>query len=135
MLVFRRTGWLSLPPRKRQSKLKPKSKEFCKWHRIPIWGVWLELVVSEDIMASRNSPKRVSYHGRYNYDGLVYALQSFHGNISTVIFNNKNINHGVIAHECLHSTIRILESRDVDLNQGSQEAYTYLHQHIIELVY
>lgn len=39
---------------------------------------------------------------------------------------------GTIAHELLHVTIGILRRADVRLTQASEEAFTYLHAHLMQ---
>lgn len=38
----------------------------------------------------------------------------------------------IISHEALHATIRILDTRGIQMSNDSEEAYTYLQQYIIK---
>ena len=42
---------------------------------------------------------------------------------------------GVVSHESLHATYRVMESIGVEHNQGSEEAFTYLLGYIVEKVH
>lgn len=41
----------------------------------------------------------------------------------------------VISHEVLHATFIILDHHDVMYDKGNHEAFTYLHGHLVEIVY
>ena len=48
-------------------------------------------------------------------------------------FDIKKVGHmPLLCHELLHATFKILEDVGLKLNSGSEEAYTYLFQHLMD---
>ena len=45
-----------------------------------------------------------------------------------------NCNHGLIAHECLHMVVNILESKGIEFNQHTEEVYAYTLQWLFDEV-
>lgn len=72
-----------------------------------------------------------------------YALDDMRGAVGYTHFEAGSIwllwvadkgNVGALAHECLHITIGVLDALGFQLNDGSEEAYTYTQQYLLETI-
>lgn len=108
-----------------------------KWHQIPIYGVWLELTVSDNMKESRSTKHRRSYLGEIDDDVMdgAAALHCHCDAISSIFFERKHLKHDVIAHEVSHSAVFIMGRCGIPVRPGNDEAYCHLVQYITGVVY
>lgn len=108
--------------------------ELSQWHTIPVYGGRLEIVISDDLDASRNSKKRLQYLSRVDCSDT-FALVSNKGPITGIFFKIGKIDNGILSHEILHCATFILDRAGVEFDPDNQEAYTYFVQVITTTVY
>lgn len=109
-------------------------RERSRTHKIEIYGVWLEIVVSGSILKSRSTPARVKRLGRFdNIEGIT-GLHCFYGRNFCILLNYEEICYDTIAHEVFHATVRIMEWVCCKMGKN-HEAHAYLNGYITKLIY
>lgn len=106
--------------------------------KVPVYDSEIDLIITNDISKTyRNLCKRVEWlKGQEDDDqGSAYFLyhDSDVGNYYMLLTPEVDI--FLISHEVLHATFIILEHHDVKFDKDSHEAFTYLHGHLMEVVY
>lgn len=102
--------------------------------KIPIYGMTLELVVTDDMKKSQLKPGRFERFGKQeplNSVGLVlYADWNF-----CIILDSTSVDHNTIAHECFHATHRILDYCGLKFRIKNHEEFAYLNGFISSFIY
>ena len=96
---------------------------------VPIYNCQVDVFVTENV-------EEVAIKANYNddctgYEGLTLSYPS-NPSIYCMIFREKTIDAGVIAHECFHLTSKIMKACDVKYDIGNIEPYAYLHGYLVE---
>lgn len=102
--------------------------------KIPIYGMTLEIVVTDDIIKSQLKKKRFNRLGKQKpmaSAGIsIYCDWNF-----CLILDRRYIDHNLIAHECFHVTHRIADYCGVKFAINYHEEFAYLNGFINSLVY
>lgn len=101
---------------------------------IPIYGCAIELVVTDDIVASQEDPDRWEKYGRQDTHEFCDGLSFRYSSLFCIMFLEPCISHSTIAHELLHTTNGIL-SRCGHEPQSDDEPHAYLIGYIADQVY
>jgi hypothetical protein len=101
---------------------------------IPIYKTVLNILIAKDVYSAL---KIIGCHKEMEREYWDSANAVF--NISpnghwSLAFAAKKITPGTIAHECLHATFAILESKGIKYNRKSEEAFTYLLDYLVDEV-
>jgi len=102
-----------------------------KFH-VPIWDVYLHVVVDRDPLAARVKLNRI--FGDWAPDDRFEALASWNGHHFGVFFAPKPP-MAIVAHEVFHVTHRILERADANFDKDHHEPASYLHGWLMDLVW
>ena len=102
---------------------------------IPVYDVWFEVVVSNDVKRSRHTKKRVKLFGEFNPTGGYSALASCRNSNLAIFLNSSNVSHSTIAHEVFHTTHHLMEIIGDNFNYNNQEPAAYLNGYLTSLVY
>ncbi len=102
--------------------------------KIPIYGMTLEIVVTDDIIKSQNRSPRYERLGKQkpmdSAGVAIYAGWNF-----CIIFDRAYLDHNLIAHECFHVTHRVADYCGLEFRVGNHEQFAYLNGFICNLVY
>lgn len=101
-----------------------------KFHRIPIYDMRLWVGVADTVAL---------LHQKFEWafgkqEGQQIACVTYSGSKLAIFFERKEISHELIAHECFHATVRLLEHCSHYLG-SHHEPHAYLCGYITELVY
>ncbi|MDR2207163.1 MAG: hypothetical protein LBE36_13525 [Flavobacteriaceae bacterium] len=113
---------------------------------IPIYDSNLYFFISDDekFMSEKLKPiipkkefKRIRPLLKYRSNGFTISNKT--SGIQIIIVKESPLKDSfwlsVLVHETLHATIAILKSRNLYLDDSSEEAYTYLNEYIFEEIY
>lgn len=111
-----------------------KSKEL----KLEIYPITIEIVVfsEKEINKCKDSFSHINHIIDFDETRACVVSNTDH-NFMYVFFNkNRNIDHGVISHECFHLVNRICENLGIvyDITEN-QEAVAYLLQYLVNEVY
>lgn len=109
--------------------------------KIPVYDSEINVIVTEDIAESYNKLcKRLEW-----LDLLESSEDSVAGSAYFIYDDNQvgdyymllpyDADVFLISHEVLHATFIILGHHDVIFDKNNHEAFTYLHGHLVEMVY
>jgi hypothetical protein len=109
-------------------------RDRSKRHFIPIYEVWVEVVVTHDVAVAQKYPQRVKRLGEFNTDKA--CGQVLHNGCEfCLMVDRKCMSRNLIAHEVFHLTTRILERAGVLIDPDNHEAAAYLCGYLTDLVY
>lgn len=115
---------------------RPARKSFRKLLEVPIYVSYLVLSVSDNIVQARQLEDDFLGEDpdldKYEDCG---GLACYWGNHFGLFLNFKNLTHGIIAHELLHTTLRILDCADVKYRTSNSEPFTYLNGFLTTWIY
>lgn len=92
----------------------------------------LWVVVAKDPVIERQRKKWEEMFGKY--EDNFYACHCWRNGASG-LFLPRDVDVGVVAHEVMHSTDRMLEWNGVDLVEGNEEVYARVNEWITNRVY
>ena len=96
---------------------------------VPIYNCQVDCFVTDDV---ESVATEAGFNGGcIGYEGLALSYPS-NPSIYCLIFKESTLDEGVIAHEGLHLTSKIMEACDVKYDPGNMEAFCYLHGYIIK---
>lgn len=109
--------------------------------KIPVYDSDIHVVVSTDIQKSY-----IKLCKKLNWLNLLEDIQDSSQDSACFVYSDEEVGdyymilpYGVdifvISHEVLHATFIILEDHNVMFDKGNHEAFTYLHGHLMEVVY
>lgn len=111
--------------------MKRDATEISKVIPIPLYGGRVTVHVTRDF---EHTLSQVNYEGDLECDACcIYDLSG--GANYDLIFKHGRVQHGLIAHEVFHLTMRIMQhiNKPYDVNNDEPEAY--LNQHITGEIY
>lgn len=102
--------------------------------KVPIYGVTLEVVVTDDMIKSQLNKmrnKRLGGQKPVPSAGLcIYAGWNF-----CVMFDKHYLDNNLIAHECFHLTHRIADYCGLKFKNSRHEEFAYLNGFVSNVVY
>lgn len=110
-------------------------------YQLKPFNTWIAIVFADSVKEGfeylENECKaKIDYSDK---DSLAYAVVG-HGldsdglNSWYVIFDTKNFNIGILAHECLHALYRISKDKGAWLDDSSEEWYTYAIEDMVNFI-
>lgn len=114
--------------------MKKTFKTFARHFYVPIYGVNVFVIVSDDIAKERDSKKWVDIFGEFPDAGEYWALCARAGNKFGVFFTPKCLTSKVVAHEVFHLTHRIMEWTGEPFDSTKHEQGAALHEYLWERV-
>lgn len=115
---------------------KMKRQSLRRLYLTPLYAAEMVLSVSEDMTAARI--KEDDFLGSSNPADWENAV-GFYSNDGCgrlgIFLSFQNTTHGVIAHEVMHVTHRILQFAGVRFSTDNHEPFTYLNQHLTSWIY
>jgi len=107
-------------------------KDIKKSFIIPIYNCQVDVIMADDV-------EEIALQAGYKeecsgYDGLTLHYPS-NPSIYCVIFRNKTIDAGVIAHEALHLTSKVMLACDIKYDSDNIEPFNYLHGYIVNKIH
>lgn len=106
--------------------MKPKLNESIHHRLVPIYGMRLLLVVTDDVFRSRVARNAIFGEPRCDnsgWAGLCVWDENFR---VALIFDRAELCHNLIAHEIFHVTHRILERNNVAFGVHNHEPFAHL---------
>lgn len=107
-------------------------KEHRRWHKIPLYGVNYEVVLTDDLQRSHNRRK---FLRRYDVPCNTAGLCSYTFPIFVVFLTRAHTTHNTIAHEVFHAACRMMEEAGVVLTPDNHEPHAHLVGHLAGLTY
>jgi len=109
------------------------SSTISKHVNIPIYGGSLNIHVTPDAEFDKLLAE-VNYEGELECDACcIYNVDG--GRCYDLIFKEGRIQHGLIAHECFHLTMRIMKEVNKAYDVSNDEPEAYLIQFLVSTVY
>jgi hypothetical protein len=94
---------------------------------VPIYEAKVYIIVADDFGAESQTRRWASIFEDAVFTVSDIATCAYHGNVTALLLNPKYINMNTLAHEILHLTFRILEWREIRVNNDNQEPAAYLN--------
>lgn len=111
--------------------MKEKYKDFV----IPIYQHDFQLVVTDDIEQCLKSKRLKKILGPCEIEGELGGLCCHNSSQVFLFLKDKDLNHGMIAHELFHATHDILSSKEHELTKTAHEPHAYLCGYLTRLTY
>lgn len=104
-----------------------------KFHKIPIYQVEVEIVLSHNVLNAQLCPKRVKRYG--DFEESEQAGEVLHnGSRFCLILQRDSLDYNLVGHEVFHLTHRIMESVGAEIGPDCHEPYAYLCGYLMQLV-
>lgn len=103
------------------------TKIFVENIHIEVYHTWLNIYVGDSVYDCLFHTDLLDGTTKeiWNNTSAVFWTNDKH-NAWFIAFDKTKINHGTIAHECLHATFRILKKKGIIYTDESEEAFAYL---------
>ena len=96
---------------------------------IPIYNCQVDVVVAEHV---EEVAEEVGYHHDCTgYEGLTLSYP-MNPSVYCLIFKELTVDEGVIGHEALHLTSKVMKACDIKYDIENVEPFAYLHGYIIK---
>lgn len=100
----------------------------CSDIEIPIYNVWVQIVLVDDIW---------EYYQTMKISGIKeevddYRAVTLRGGIYQVIFRDDQYTVGCVAHEAFHIVKSVMKRIDTPLNCQTEETYAYLLTYLVD---
>jgi len=109
---------------------------------IPIYDFYLDLYVSDDIPTlnkiNNTILKKAGFDEEDDFDAQARFFPAYadkNKRVASMVFNKDLINYELISHEIYHFVIYISKISDFQLNDGSEECFSYLTGFISQQVF
>ncbi len=116
-----------------------KKKTLSKFHKLPIYDVDLEVIVTDNIVAAHNTPKRKARLGGREFKddkNLTAGLCCDHRFNIGIFLSYDNMDNEVINHELMHGVQAVLGIHQVGMgSKHDQETPALLMGYLSKLVY
>lgn len=110
-------------------------KDKMKCFRIPIYGVFFMVNVSQDMPKARKKYEKYFGEISIDLDGCAALSAASGHNFGIFLEDNDNMTHYNIAHELFHATTHIMEWVNHRLTIGNHEPHCYLCGHLTKITY